>query len=91
MLPSLDIPSTMVSMVAEGEKTIAFRIWICSSTLVPLEQGLEGTLIDLRWQAMVGMEEEVMKPLFAGDGREVKLLQSCLPSFGFPLYIGKRG
>jgi hypothetical protein len=75
-------------MVAEGEKTVAFRIWICSSTLVPLEQGLEGTLADLRWQAMLGMEEELKKPPFAGDGREVKLLRWCLPSFGFPLYIG---
>jgi hypothetical protein len=37
---------------------------------------------------MLGMEEEVKKPPFAGDGREVKLLRWCLPSFGFPLYIG---
>jgi hypothetical protein len=78
----------MVWMVAEGEDTVAFRIWICSSTLDLLEQGLEGTLADLWWQAMFGMEEEVTKSPFAGDGREVKLLQWCLPSFGFPLYIG---
>jgi hypothetical protein len=38
---------------------------------------------------MLGMEEEVMKPVFTGDGREVKFLRWCLPSFGFPLYIGK--
>jgi hypothetical protein len=38
---------------------------------------------------MFGMEEEVMKPVFAGDGREIKFLQWCLPSSGFPLYIGK--
>jgi len=43
----------MVSMVAEGEETAAFRAWMCSSTLVPLERGLEGTLADLRWQAIV--------------------------------------
>ena len=29
-----------------------------------------------------------MEPLY-GDEREVKLLKLCLPSFGFPLYIGK--
>ena len=32
------------------------------------------------------MEEEVMKPVFTEDGREV---QWCLPSSGFHLYIGK--
>jgi hypothetical protein len=54
-----------------------------------LERGLEGTLAVLRWQAIVGMEEEVMKPVFTGDGREVEFLQWCLPSFGFALYIEK--
>jgi hypothetical protein len=54
MLPSLDRPSTMVWTVAEGEEMVAFRLWSCSSTLVLLERGLEGTLADLRWQAMLG-------------------------------------
>jgi len=52
----MDRPSTMVSMVAEGAEIAAFRLWMCSSTLVPLERGLEGKLTDLRWQAMLGME-----------------------------------
>jgi len=29
------------------------------------------------------------EPVFTGDGREVKFLLWCFPSFGFPLYIGK--
>jgi len=31
-----------------------------------LERGLEGTLADLRWKAMLGMEVKVTKPVFAG-------------------------
>jgi len=42
------------------------KLWICSSTLVLLERGLEGTLADLRWKAMLGMEVKVTKPVFAG-------------------------
>uniref|UniRef100_A0A0A8Y1P2 Uncharacterized protein n=1 Tax=Arundo donax TaxID=35708 RepID=A0A0A8Y1P2_ARUDO len=56
MLPSLARPSTMVSMVAEGEEMVAFRLCSCSSTLASLERGLDGTLADLRWQAMLGMK-----------------------------------
>jgi hypothetical protein len=33
--------------------------------------------------------EEAVKPLFAGNGREGKLLQCCLPDPGFLLYIVK--
>jgi len=40
--------------------------------LVPLKQGLEGTLADLRWKAMLGMEGEVMKPVSAEDVIEGK-------------------
>jgi hypothetical protein len=59
MLPSMDIPSIMVGMVAGGEEMDAVKLRICSSTLVPLERGLEGTLADLRWQAMLRMEAKV--------------------------------
>jgi hypothetical protein len=37
----------MVSRVAEDEEMVAFRICSCSSTVVLLERGLEGTLEDL--------------------------------------------
>jgi len=37
-----------------------------------LKQGLEGTLADLRWKAMLGMEGEVMKPVSAEDVMEGK-------------------
>jgi len=90
MLTSLDRPSTMVWTVAEGEEMVAFRLWSCSSTLVLLERGLEGTLADLRWQAMLGngMEQKLRSLFSLEDGREVKLLRWCLPSSGLPLYIG---
>jgi hypothetical protein len=55
----MDIPSIMVGMVAGGEEMDAVKLRICSSTLVPLERGLEGTLADLRWQAMLRMEAKV--------------------------------
>jgi hypothetical protein len=90
MLPSLDRPSTMVWTVAEGEEMVAFRLWSRSSTLVLLELGLEGTLADLRWQAMLGngIGQKLRSLFLLEDGREAKLLQWCLPSSGFPLYIG---
>jgi hypothetical protein len=96
MLPSLDRPLAIVWTVAEGEEMVAFRLWSCSSTLVLLEQGLEGTL------AVCGSQvaghnawdgTEATEPLLAGDGREVKLLQLqwCLHSFWVPsLYREKR-
>jgi hypothetical protein len=40
-------------MVKEGEETVVFRLFSCPSTLVSPEQGLDGTLADLRWGAMV--------------------------------------
>jgi hypothetical protein len=80
----------MVSMVADGEQTIDLRPCSCSSMLASLERGLEGTLADLWWQAMLGMGGAKAKPLFAGNGREGKLLQWCLPGFGYLLYIVKR-
>jgi hypothetical protein len=40
-------------MATEGEEMVAFRLCSCSSMLALLERGLEGTLADLRWQAMV--------------------------------------
>lgn len=43
-------------MVEEGEEMAAFSLCSCSSTFFWLEQGLEGTLTDLRWDAMVVME-----------------------------------
>jgi hypothetical protein len=46
----------MISMVEDGDEMVAFRLWSCSSTSVWLERGLEGTLADLRWQAMFEME-----------------------------------
>jgi len=46
-------------MVEEGAEMVAFRFWSCSSTSVWLERGLEGTLVDLRWQAMFGMEKKL--------------------------------
>jgi len=46
----------MVPMVAEGDETVAFKLCSCSSTLISLERGLEGTLADLRWHAILGMK-----------------------------------
>lgn len=74
----------MVSTVAEGELAIAFRFCSCSSMLVSLERGLEGTLADRWWQAMLGMEEAV----------EMEEKGSCCngnasSGFGCPLYITK--
>jgi len=69
----------MVSMVAEGNETAAFRHCSCSSTSVLLERGLEGTLADLWWYAILGIDERCEA---TGDGREDKikgkLLQWCL-------------
>ena len=57
----------MVWTVVEVEEMVAFRLWSCSSTLVLLERGLEGTLADLRWQAMLGNGMgQATKPLLAG-------------------------
>jgi hypothetical protein len=57
MLPSLLRPSTMVLMVAEGDETAAFRLCSCSSSPVLLERGLEGTLTDLMWYAILRIDE----------------------------------
>jgi hypothetical protein len=46
----------MVSMATEGEETVSFRLYSCSSTLTSLERGLEGKLADPMWQAMLVME-----------------------------------
>jgi len=77
----------------EGAETVTFRLCNCSSTLVSPERGLEGTLADLRWKAMVVME--VLKLLFAGNRREGKLLllllQWFLSGLVFPLYITRAG
>uniref|UniRef100_A0A0A9DQZ0 Uncharacterized protein n=1 Tax=Arundo donax TaxID=35708 RepID=A0A0A9DQZ0_ARUDO len=54
-LPSLQIPSTIFSMVAEDKEVVAFRLCSCSSTSTSLERGLEGKLADLRMEAMVAM------------------------------------
>lgn len=56
MSASLLNPSHIVSMVEEGEDMAMFRLCNCSSTLFLLEQGLEGTLTDLKWDAMAVME-----------------------------------
>ncbi|WVZ65917.1 hypothetical protein U9M48_015205 [Paspalum notatum var. saurae] len=51
-------PLHMVSMVAEGEEMVVFKLRSCSSTSILLEHGLEGTLADLRWKAMASVEPE---------------------------------
>jgi hypothetical protein len=82
----------MVSTVAEGEETVAFRLCSCSSTLALLERGLEGTLVDLRWQAMLGSWTvmEAGNPLSSGNGRDGKLLQWCLHPALASLFIYRR-
>lgn len=65
MLPSLVKPWHMVSKVEEGEEMIAFRLSSSSSMLVLLERGLEGTLADLRWKAMLVREAKAVKLVFS--------------------------
>jgi hypothetical protein len=85
MLPSLDRPLAIVWTVAEGEEMVAFRLWSCSSTLVLLEQGLEGTLADLRWQAiMLGMERKLQN-LFS---LEMEEKSSCCNCYGVFIALG---
>lgn len=65
-------------MVAEGAEISAFRICSLSSMLVLLERGLEGTLADLRWQAMARIEAEIRSFYLEMEEkifREVTLLQ----------------
>jgi len=75
-------------MVAEDEEMVVFKLWSCSSTLMSLEQGLEGTLADLRWKTMASMEAEVLSfPLQMEKKRaERKLLKCCRPAM-VVLYI----
>jgi hypothetical protein len=49
----------MVPMVTEDKEMVLFKLCSCSSTLMPLARGLEGTLADLRWQAMDVVETVV--------------------------------
>jgi hypothetical protein len=65
-------------MVEEGEETVVFRLCSCLSTLVSPEQGLEGKLADLRWDAIAVMEGEV--PFYSSGmkRREEAVLQRCL-------------
>jgi len=50
----------MVPMVEEDEEIVVLKLWSCSSTSISLERGLEGTLADLRWQAMAVVEAVVL-------------------------------
>uniref|UniRef100_A0A0D9XAP6 Uncharacterized protein n=1 Tax=Leersia perrieri TaxID=77586 RepID=A0A0D9XAP6_9ORYZ len=42
----------------EGEEIISLMLCSCSSTSILPERGLDGTLADLVWNAMAGMETE---------------------------------
>lgn len=86
---SLLKPLHIVSMVAEGEQMISLRLASCSSMLVSLEQGLEGTLADLRWNTMVGMEAD--DSFLSRNGREQTALQCCQQQTMASLYITKEG
>lgn len=59
MSPSLLSPTHTVLIVDKGETVAVFRLCSCSSTSVSPERGLEGTLMDLRWGAMIVLEAEV--------------------------------
>lgn len=81
-------------MVAEDEEMVVFKLWSCSSTLMSLEQGLEGTLAYLRWKAMASMEAEVLSfPVSSTNGKEesrketaAEMLSTCHGS----LYVMKK-
>jgi hypothetical protein len=61
----------MVPMVEEDEEIVVLKLWSCSSTSMPLERGLEGTLADLRWQAMAVVDAVLCFSL------EVEKKRSC--------------
>jgi hypothetical protein len=63
----------MVPMVEEDEEIVVFKLWSCSSTSISLERGLEGTLADLRWQAMAVVVEAVVLSF----SQEVEKKRSC--------------
>jgi hypothetical protein len=78
-------------MVEEGEETVEFRLCSCLSTLVSPEQGLEGKLADLRWDAIAVMEGE---DPFSSSGMEEEKRRSCIATvfrtgYGLSLYIPK--
>jgi hypothetical protein len=78
----------MVSMVAEGREMAAFRLRICSSTSASLERGLEGMLADLRWQAILGVDEscDTLKLLGVREKKD-KRQAAEMASSGLLLFI----
>jgi hypothetical protein len=74
-------------MVELGEEMVTFRLCSSSSALVSLEQGLDGTLADLRWNAMAAVEAYPFSLLCGSEDEKNAVLQWCRPGYSFPLYI----
>lgn len=79
MFPTVLKPSHMVSMFAEDEKMVVFKLCSCCSTPASFERGLEGALADLRWKAMLRVEALM---LCLESRREEKIRQDHLRFVG---------